>query len=195
VICTSGKHSNPPVLRQFPGYPYFYRMRTSFLIPVCGILFLVCSNACSQNQTPDRESDKPLQSTVTSEPPVDFPEWISLEKTLEEGKKANKNCLIYFSGWNSVNSRKLEDQVLNREDIQQRIKEHFVCAVAYIDDRRKEPGQAETKGERYARMQQELFNSIGAPMLYILSPDRKVVAAWSYAQGVESFNDFLESGM
>lgn len=135
------------------------------------------------------------QSVDASKSPVDFPELVTLEKTLEEGKKENKNCLIYFSGWTSVNSRKLEAQMLNRNEIKQLIKENFVCAVAYADDQKKEPGQTETKGKRYARMQKELFNSVGQPMLYILSPDRKVVAVWSYAQGLESFNDFLESGM
>ena len=170
-------------------------MKTSNFALFTGLLASVFTTACSQEKKSDQEIIMNRETAIVSNQSMDFPELISLENTLSKAKKENKNCLIYFSGYASVNARKFEDQVLNQAEIKQLISENFVCAVAYVDDRLKEPGQTETKGERYAKLQKEHFNSIGQPMLYILTPDGKLAVAWSYTDGTDTFKDLLENSI
>lgn len=182
-------------LFKIPGYRYLHFMKTSNFTVFIAFLIFVFTTACSQEKNSDREIISTRKSVITTQKNIDFPELVSLENILSKAKKENKNCLIYFSGYACVNARKFEDQVLNKAEIKQLINENFVCAVAYVDDRQKEPGQTETKGERYAKLQKEYFNSIGQPMLYILTPDGKLAVAWSYAAGTDTFKDLLENSI
>lgn len=178
-----------------PEYHYFYLMKTSHFAVLIALLALIFTTSCSEKKNNDQEIIMNREPVITSQNDIDFPELVSLENILAKAKKENKNCLIYFSGYTSVNARKFEDQVLKQPEIKKLIEENFVYAVAYVDDRQKEPGQTETKGERYARIQKEHFNSIGQPMLYILSPDGKLTLAWSYANGMDTFKELLEGSI
>jgi thioredoxin-related protein len=170
-------------------------MKKSTFAIFYGFLLLIHLTACSQEKPSDSKAIKNPETVITLKKPMDYPELISLEDILSKAKKENKNCLIYFSGYSSVNARKFEDQVLKQPEIKQLINENFVCAVAYVDDRQKEPGQTETKGEYYARIQKEHFNSIGQPMLYIFNPDGKLAVVWSYANGFDTFKELLEGSI
>jgi hypothetical protein len=127
--------------------------------------------------------------------PLEFPELGTLEKLLSDGKKANKNCLVYFSGWACVNARRFESQSLIDPEINQLITSNFIYAVANVDERQKLPGETKTIGEKHIELQKETFNSTSQPMLYILSPDGKILANWSYEDGTETFKSFLEKGI
>jgi thioredoxin-related protein len=170
-------------------------MKTSNFTVFIALLTLVFTTACSQEKNSDSEIISNRKTAIVSNQPIDFPELVSLEDILSKAKKEDKNCLIYFSGYACVNARKFEDQVLNKAEIKQLIKENFVYAVAYVDDKLKEPGQTETKGERYAKLQKEYFNSIGQPMLYIFNPDGKLAVVWSYANGTDTFEDLLKGSI
>jgi hypothetical protein len=140
--------------------------------------------AFAQSKRPGTSSTKPL----------DFPNLETLEKLLADAKAKNTNCLLYFSGYGCVNARKFESQALTNPEIQQFIRENFSYAVALVDDRQKQAGETKTIGEKYIQLQKETFNSQHQPALYILSPDGKIIASWSYENGVNTFKTFLEKG-
>jgi thioredoxin-related protein len=167
-------------------------MKKSTFTVFTGILLLIHTTACSQDKKHEQEITATRESAINTQNTIDFPELVSVEDILSKAKKENKNCLIYFSAYSSVNARKLEDQLLNKPEIKQFIRENFVCTVAYVDDNQKERGQTETKGERYASIQKEYFNSIGQPFIYVLSPDKEIVLIWSYAEGIDSLKDWLK---
>lgn len=135
------------------------------------------------------------KTTASSTKPLDFPNLQTLEKLLEDAKTKNTNCLLYFSGYGCVNARKFESQALTNLEIQQFIRENFSYAVALVDDRQKLPGETKTNGEKYSQLQKQKFNTEAQPYLYILSPEGKIIAEWSYTDGINSFKDFLEKGM
>lgn len=170
-------------------------MKKSTFTLFTGILLLIHTTACSQDKKHEQEITTTREPAISTQNTIDFPELVSLEDILSKAKKENKNCLIYFSGYTCVNARKFEEQVLKQPEIEKFVKENFVYAVAYVDDNQKERGQTETKGERYAKLQKEYFNSIGQPMLYILTPDRKLAVVWSYADGSDNFKDLLEESI
>ncbi|MNJ84618.1 hypothetical protein D3C87_20750 [compost metagenome] len=141
--------------------------------------------AFGQSQNPAASSNQPLV----------FPELQTLEKLLADAKTKNKNGLLYFSCYGCVNARKFEDQLLKDSRIQKTIQQHFVYKIAYVDNRQKLPGETKTIGEKYTELQKETFKSVSQPILYILSPDGKIIASWSYEDGANTFQSFLEKGM
>ncbi|WP_430407003.1 hypothetical protein [Fluviicola sp.] len=136
-------------------------------------------------------TQNPKPSTGKS---LEFPIIETLEKALQEAGTAKKNCLIYFSGWTTVNARKFESQVLTDPKIQNTIKQNFIYKVAYVDDRNKLPDGSDI-GKTNTKLQIEKFKSNTQPELYILSPDGKIIADWNYFDGTSSFISFLEKGI
>ena len=105
------------------------------------------------------------RTTVNSHSLMEFPQLENLEKTLVESKTANKNCLLYFSGYTCVNARKFEQFILTDPEIQQLIKKNFIYKTAYVDDRQKLPGERETTGEKHIKLQKQNFNTESQPRL------------------------------
>lgn len=138
------------------------------------------------------QSKKPTESSHSL---MEFPPLENLEKALTESKSSSKNCLLYFSGYTCVNARKFEQLVLRDPGIQQLIKENFIYKTAYVDDRQKLPRERESTGEKHMKLQKEKFNSTSQPILYILSPDGKILADWSYEDGTDTFKSFLKKGI
>ena len=114
---------------------------------------------------------------------------------LKEGKNAGKNCLIFFSGWGCVNSRKFEQQVLTNTEIQQTIQDHFIYKVAYVDERTKTNNGSGTVGDAHIKLQIDKFKSSAQPVLYIVTPEGKILASWDYTTGYDQFPEFLEKGL
>lgn len=135
------------------------------------------------------------KSSVKSGKSLEFPDLETLDIALKEAKNANKNCLIYFSGWACVNARKFETQLLTDESTQEKIRTNFIYKIAYVDDRMKVQDGNGTIGDAYVKLQLEKFKSNSQPSLYILSPDGKIIAEWSYEKGPEAFQKFLDQGI
>ncbi len=135
------------------------------------------------------------QIKTSSNKPLEFSALESLDKALTEAKATKKNCLIYFTGWTCVNSRKFEEQVLKDHQIQSLIKDNFVYKAAWVDDKQPHPNGEGNIGEVNSKLQIAKFKSSSQPFLYILSPDGKIIAEWSYEDGPYTFSDFLKKGM
>lgn len=135
-----------------------------------------------------------LKQVKASAQPLEFPELTTLEDALNTAKAEQKNTLIYFSGWACVNARRFENQLLIEPEIQQLIQNNFVYRVAMVDDRKALPNGKGTVGEAHTKLQVERFKSSAQPTLYIVSPDGKILAQWSYPDGADAFIDFLEKG-
>lgn len=170
-------------------------MKNSTLISIFSFVALIQLTACSPEKEQNTETlvqkEKPAAHSTEQ---LEFPKLETLEKLLSQAKKENKNCLLYFSGWVSVNSRKLEDQLFIKEEIREIITNNFVYAIAYVDEMKKLPGETQPIGEKHMKLQQEKFNSTSQPMLYILSPDGEIIASWTYEYGPDTFKYFLEKG-
>jgi len=134
------------------------------------------------------------QTKTTSAQPIEFPNLENLDKALAEAKAGKKNCLIYFTGWGCVNSRKFEEQLLTSAEVQQQIKNNFVYKAAYVDDKQPHPNGKGSIGDVNSKLQTKKFKSTAQPLLYILSPDGKIIAEWSYEDGVGAFQEFIKKG-
>lgn len=166
-------------------------MKKSTLLSFFSFVVLIQLISCSQEKEIDRKEAK--KSTTSPKSQFTFPQLETLDKALNEAKTAQRNCLIYFSGWGSVNARKFEYQLLEDSDIQQTIQTHFVYKVAYVDEKQKLPGETESIGEKHAQLQKQQFNSVSQPALFMMTPDGKIIASWTYEDGADAFKRFLET--
>lgn len=167
-------------------------MKKSTLFSFFGFVLLIQLSGCSREKEIDR---KEAEKTTTSPKSQSTSSQLeTLDKALTEAKATQKNCLIYFSCYACVNARKFEDQLLKDSTIQKTIQQHFIYKIAYVDDRNKFP-DGSSKGTTYAKLQLEKFKSSSQPTLYILSPDGKIIASWSYEDEANTFQRFLEKGI
>ncbi|MES2555084.1 MAG: hypothetical protein V4604_02985 [Bacteroidota bacterium] len=118
-----------------------------------------------------------------------------LPSAIEAGKLQQKRVLIYFTGWLSVNSRKLEDRVLIDKGIQVILAENYLCFSAYTDEKTNIPGSTVTIGEKNAKIQLEQFKSYEQPCFYILDENGSIISCLQYAISVSSFEAFLKEGL
>jgi len=136
------------------------------------------------------------QKTQTRNTPAQFNELPDLISALALSKKANKHCLIYFTGWTCVNSRKMEVQVLNDPEIKSIIENDLMSFSAYVDDRTpKSNGAKETIGQAHTKLEVDFFKKASQPYFVILSPDGKILATQEITYSVEAFKAFLEKGL
>ena len=111
-------------------------------------------------------------------------------------KTANKNCLIYFTGWACVNARKIESGVLTDPEIKSMIENDLLSFSAYVDDKTPKPnGAKETIGQALAKLQFDYFKKSTQPFFAILSADGKILATQEFTYSVEEFKSFLKKGI
>ena len=106
---------------------------------------------------------------------------------IEHAKQVNKPVILMFTGYAAFNSRKLEEQILETEEMFLLMKENFVNIWLYVDDR------SET-AENYMEFQQERFESNEQPLIYILnSSGKKIAGGIGYADSEERLFPILKN--
>lgn len=149
--------------------------------------------------------DKPVQNASKSEstsPFEIFQEMKPLETMLKKSEDNQKPLLLYFSGWGSVNARKMEDSWFG-EDVFKVIEKNFTPFIGYADDRsaitdelRKEwngDTDVKTLGKCIRVFQKELVSFESQPFFVIVSLEGQVLATQGYTLNIEEFKNFLNT--
>jgi thiol:disulfide interchange protein DsbD len=129
---------------------------------------------------------------------------------LDDAKKAarelNKPILLDFTGHGCANCRKVEDVVWSDLKILAKLKEDFVIASLYVDDRLPLPSEEKkfskalnqnikTLGQKNMAIQIELFNKNAQPLYAIIAPDGSLRAGpIGFTTNKEEYLTFLEKG-
>ncbi len=66
---------------------------------------------------------------------LDLEGWYDYDQALAVSKITHKPILIDFTGWNCVNCRQMENNVWTNPEVHKRLKEDFVMAELYVDDK------------------------------------------------------------
>lgn len=104
--------------------------------------------------------------------------YIDYEKGLDCAKMKDKHCLIYFNGYGSVSSRKVEANILLNQQISEIIKKNYVLIILVTDDVSKLATEQKyfseklnklvtKKGEKNLDLQIDQFNSDIQPLFII----------------------------
>ncbi len=128
-----------------------------------------------------------------------------IEGALAQSKESGKPVLIDFTGYACANCRKMEEHVWSKPDVLKSLKEDFVIASLYVDDKKELPEERQyvskydgksktTIGAKNFDYQMSVFNSNAQPYYVIVDAEgKKLIEPVAYTS-YENFKDFLERG-
>ncbi len=128
-----------------------------------------------------------------------------MDDALTHSKEINKPILIDFTGYACANCRKMEENVWSKPDVLQSLKEDFIIASLYVDDKKELPQERHyvssfdnklktTIGAKNLDYQMSRYNSNAQPYYIIVDGEgEKVTDPVAYTSH-EEFKAFLEKG-
>ncbi|AZJ32109.1 thioredoxin family protein [Tenacibaculum mesophilum] len=126
---------------------------------------------------------------------------VDYEKLLEKSKKNKKPVLMYFTGYACVNAIKMEQRVLSKKKIIDKLKTDFNFVSVYVDDNtplpEKEWGKSrrgrliKTVGRKNYELQVNKFKSGVQPYFVIIDANGKIIKNQGYSD-LDTFTKFIE---
>lgn len=132
--------------------------------------------------------------------------YFDYEQALACAREQNKPVFIDFTGHGCTNCREMEAVVWSQPEVLERLKNDFVIAALYVDDKTELPEQEwitsrydgkvkKTIGKKNADLQIANLENNAQPFYILLGPDEKVLAwPYSYNRDAQKFVEFLEQG-
>ncbi|MGL5318532.1 MAG: cytochrome c biogenesis protein CcdA [Bacteroidales bacterium] len=134
--------------------------------------------------------------------------YFDYDQALACAKKLNKPVFLDFTGKACVNCRKMEQDVFSNPGVLKSLRENFVIAALYVDERTIELPQNEWFKDRNGReakllsqknadIQITKFKANAQPYYVIINPDGTVLTKENYAfdPNASKFLDFLNEGI
>ncbi|MEJ5089505.1 DUF255 domain-containing protein [Sphingobacterium faecium] len=139
--------------------------------------------------------------------PKGFDPYYDYDQALETAKELKKPVLIDFTGWNCVNCRKMEANVWTDPNVAKLLKEGFVMAELFVDDRTELPAEEQiisaysgkkikNIGNKNSDFQASKFNSNSQPLYVIVDTEGNVLVPPSGANyDPVEYAKYLQSGI
>jgi thiol:disulfide interchange protein DsbD len=120
-------------------------------------------------------------------------------------KEINKPILIDFTGYACANCRKMEENVWSKSEVLKRLKEDFVIASLYVDDKKELPKEKQytssydnelktTVGDKNMDLEITKYNNNAQPYYIIVHPNgQKILEPLGYSNEAD-FIKFLDKG-
>lgn len=146
------------------------------------------------------------QSTLCEKPlygeqlrlPHGIDAYFEYNQAVECAKKQNKPLLIVFTGHGCVNCRKMEEYVWSDNQVLATMKEKFVIAALYTDDRTEDISGNSTIGKVNTELQISKYQVNAQPYYVILDasqPEKPLIAPQGYNPDPQSFVQYLQNGL
>ena len=129
-------------------------------------------------------------------------------KAVELAKKENKHVLVDFTGWACVNCRKMEENVWSDDRISTLLKDSFIIASLYVDDKTQLPDSAKfidytngqsiinTQGDKWSRFQTINFKQVSQPLYAIINYNQQLLnQPIAYTPNIDEFYNWLICGL
>ena len=124
-------------------------------------------------------------------------------------QRKSKPILLDFTGWACVNCRKMEENVWSDPGIYAMLRDEYVLISLYVDDRKELPEEEQfdfqyesgrvktitTVGQKWGTFQTINFNAASQPYYVLLSPDLEVLNEAVQYVDVETYQQWLTSGL
>lgn len=133
--------------------------------------------------------------------------YFDLDEGIKCSKIVSKPCLIYFSAFSSVESRKVEMNLLLNKEIQSFINNEFVFVSLIKDAKMRLPKKYQVisnlkkdtiqlYGEKSKYQQESKFKSNEHPAFYIIGSNEKILTKpYFYDLSIPLFKQFLNEGV
>ena len=138
--------------------------------------------------------------------PLGLTGYLSIDEALVEAKKVGKPVFVDISGLACVNCREMEQRVWSNPQVLQLLRDEFVIAVLYTDDKEKLPESEwvttkngkvlKDRGRVNAYYVRERFDVSAQPNYVILDPQgNQITPIRGYNLDIDGFIEFLKSGL
>lgn len=139
--------------------------------------------------------------------PKGFDPYYDYDEALAASKEQNKPVLIDFTGWNCVNCRKMEANVWTDPAVAKLLKEEFIMAELFVDDKTELPANEQfvstysgkkikTIGNKNSDFQASAFDSNSQPLYVIVDASGTVLVPKTGANyNIGEYTAFLQSGI
>jgi thiol:disulfide interchange protein len=133
-------------------------------------------------------------------------EWYDYDQAVQLSKELHKPIFIDFTGWNCVNCRQMEQNVLPDPEVLRRLQNDFVILQMVIDDKTdlpkaeqyKSPAQRKditTLGGKWLDLEISKYDSNAQPYYVITNEKGEALVKPIGATDVKSFISYLDSGI
>lgn len=138
--------------------------------------------------------------------PLGLTGYLSIDEALVEAEKVGKPVFVDISGLACVNCREMEQRVWSDPQVLQLLRDEFVIAVLYTDDKEKLPESEwvttkngkvlKDRGRVNAYYVRERFDVSAQPNYVILDPQgNQITHIRGYNLDIDGFVEFLKSGL
>ena len=129
------------------------------------------------------------------------------DQALEYARQVDKPVLLDFTGWSCVNCRKMEESVWPDPQVLKRLKEDYILASLYVDDRTDlDPSEQYVSsfsgknirrvGQKWSDLQASRFGTNAQPYYVVVDNDgNQLVPAQAYKEDIQNYINFLDSGL
>jgi thiol:disulfide interchange protein len=134
-------------------------------------------------------------------------DWYDYDQAIEVSKQLHKPILIDFTGWNCVNCRKMESNIMPNSEVLKRLQNDFVILQLVIDDKTELPAAeqfvSETTGKKITTLggkwlDKEIskYNSNAQPYYVIINEDgQTLVPPQGAIFNIDDYIKYLDSGI
>lgn len=151
-------------------------------------------------------SDANAGETGLHKLPLGLTGYLSIDEALVEAEKVGKPVFVDISGLACVNCREMEQRVWSDPQVLQLLRDEFVIAVLYTDDKEKLPESEwvttkngkvlKDRGRVNAYYVRERFDVSAQPNYVILDPQgNQITPIRGYNLDIDGFVEFLKSGL
>jgi len=128
---------------------------------------------------------------------------INIDSLLVQSKEENKPIMLYFTGLNCVNAKKLELYVLGENQIYSKLTKKFIFIPLYADNRTELPENEQfesttsdlvtTIGDKNSNFQKINYNVNTQPYIVVLNSTNEILGKVHYKEigSVQLFNEFM----
>ena len=128
---------------------------------------------------------------------------VNYEDLLNKSIKLNKPLLLYFTGYASVNGRKIEMNILSESSIKNRLENEFYFVNLYVDDKNWLPENEHNLsiinrkplkyvGQKHLELQISKFKSDQQPYFVIIDKNGNKISDIGYTTDSKLFEEFLD---
>ena len=129
------------------------------------------------------------------------------DQALEYARQVDKPVLLDFTGWSCVNCRKMEESVWPDPQVLKRLKEEYILASLYVDDRTDlDPSEQYVSsfsgknirrvGQKWSDLQASRFGTNAQPYYVVVDNDgNQLIPAQAYKEDIQNYINFLDSGL
>ncbi|MDB5029417.1 cytochrome c biogenesis protein CcdA [Mucilaginibacter sp.] len=134
-------------------------------------------------------------------------DWYDYDQAIEVAKQVHKPILIDFTGWNCVNCRQMESNVMPNPEVLKRLQNDFVILQLVIDDKTELSSSEQfistvtgkkvtTLGAKWLDKEISQYNSNAQPFYVIINEDGQTLVPPQGANfNIDGFIKYLDSGI